>query len=94
MNVRTYIHEQLAALGQLEEHHFEEGSEAGTNLILKLPGQRPELNPLLVGADYAQPSPHLGSASFASFAKASAPFPFVLHDHTKAGILWRVSIHT
>ena len=39
------------------------------------------------------PSPRLASASFAGFAMASTPFPIVLHDHTKAGIRWRVSIH-
>jgi hypothetical protein len=39
------------------------------------------------------PPPRLASASFAGFAMASTPFPIVLHDHTKAGIRWRVSIH-
>ena len=31
--------EQLAALGEVKEHHFLQGSEAGTNLIMRLPGQ-------------------------------------------------------
>ncbi len=35
----------------------------------------------------------LASASFAGFPMASTPFPVVLHDHTKAVIRWRVSIH-
>ncbi|MGB5133830.1 MAG: hypothetical protein WBN89_01495 [Prochlorococcaceae cyanobacterium] len=39
------------------------------------------------------PSPRLASASFAGFAVESRLFPIVLHDHTKAGIRWRVSIH-
>jgi len=93
MSVRTTIHEQLAALGPVQEHPFQEGNDAGTNLILRLPGQNPKLDPLLVCAHYPLPSPRLDSASFAGFALASPSFPIVLHDHTKAGIRWRVSIH-
>jgi hypothetical protein len=33
----------------VDGHQFQEGNEAGTNLTLKLPGQRPDLNPLLIG---------------------------------------------
>ncbi|MEA5391840.1 M28 family peptidase [Cyanobium gracile UHCC 0139] len=55
MAVRAYLIEQLGALGPVEEHHFHEGIDAGTNLILRLPGQRPELNPLLVAAHYDGP---------------------------------------
>ncbi len=51
MSVRATIHEQLAALGEVEQHAFTEGIEAGTNLILKLPGQNPGLDPLLVAFD-------------------------------------------
>ena len=61
MSVRAYIHEQLAALGHVEEHPFREGSEAGTNLILKLPGQRPDIDPLLVGAHYDGPLHSIGA---------------------------------
>jgi Zn-dependent M28 family amino/carboxypeptidase len=61
MSVRAYIHEQLAALGELEEHPFQEGSEAGTNLILRLPGQQPSLDPLLVGAHYDGPLHSIGA---------------------------------
>ncbi|MGB5134459.1 MAG: M20/M25/M40 family metallo-hydrolase [Prochlorococcaceae cyanobacterium] len=61
MSVRAYIHEQLAALGKVEEHPFQEGSEAGTNLILRLPGQRPNLDPLLVGAHYDGPLHSIGA---------------------------------
>jgi hypothetical protein len=61
MSVRAYIHEQLAALGPVEEHQFEEGSEAGTNLILRLPGQNPKLDPLLVGAHYDGPLHSIGA---------------------------------
>jgi len=44
LGVRSTLRERLGALGLLEEHHFGSGSEAGTNLILRLPGhetQRP-----------------------------------------------------
>lgn len=57
LGVRSALRERLAALGALEEHHFGggSGSEAGTNLILRLPGQEPQLRPLLVGAHYDGP---------------------------------------
>ncbi|MCP9928840.1 M20/M25/M40 family metallo-hydrolase [Cyanobium sp. CH-040] len=61
MSVRAYLHEQLAALGQVEEHHFQEGIEAGTNLILRLPGEHPGLDPLLVGAHYDGPLHSIGA---------------------------------
>ncbi len=34
----------------VEEHHFYEGSEKGINYILKLLGQKPKLDPILIGA--------------------------------------------
>jgi Zn-dependent M28 family amino/carboxypeptidase len=61
MSVRTYIREQLAALGEVEEHTFQEGLEAGTNLILRLPGQRRHLDPLLIGAHYDGPLHSIGA---------------------------------
>ncbi|WP_228009092.1 M28 family peptidase [Cyanobium sp. LEGE 06113] len=61
MTVRAYIHEQLAAIGEVEEHRFQEGSEAGTNLILRLPGQEPGLDPLLIGAHYDGPLQSIGA---------------------------------
>jgi Zn-dependent M28 family amino/carboxypeptidase len=50
MAVRAYLKEQLGALAPVEEHRISEGIDEGTNLILKLPGQHPELDPLLVAA--------------------------------------------
>ena len=50
--VRAVLRERLGALGDLEEHPFQQGTTKGINLILKLPGQRPRLPPLLVGAHY------------------------------------------
>ncbi len=61
MSVRAFIHEQLTALGPVEEHTFTEGSEASTNLILRLPGQNPRLDPLLVGAHYDGPLHSIGA---------------------------------
>jgi len=61
MAVRAYIHEQLAVLGEVEQHDFQEGSEAGTNLILKLPGQDSDLDPLLLGAHYDGPLQSIGA---------------------------------
>ncbi|MCP9887860.1 M20/M25/M40 family metallo-hydrolase [Cyanobium sp. ATX 6A2] len=61
MSVRAFIHEQLAALGPVEEHHFNEGREAGSNLIFRLPGQNPRLEPLLIGAHYDGPLHSIGA---------------------------------
>jgi len=55
MGVRETLRERLSALGELEEHHFDRAGEAGVNLILKLPGQRANASPLLVGAHYDGP---------------------------------------
>ncbi|MEB3362482.1 MAG: M28 family peptidase, partial [Synechococcaceae cyanobacterium] len=55
MGVRAAVRDRLRDLGPTEEHHFQQGIEAGVNLILRLPGQRPELAPLLVGAHYDGP---------------------------------------
>jgi hypothetical protein len=48
--VRTFVLEQLQAHGPVEQHHFGAGADAGVNLILRLPGQRLELAPVLVAA--------------------------------------------
>jgi Zn-dependent M28 family amino/carboxypeptidase len=66
MAVRAYLVDQLGALGPVEEHPFREGIDAGTNLILRLPGQRPELDPLLVAAHYDGPLHSIGADDNAS----------------------------
>jgi Zn-dependent M28 family amino/carboxypeptidase len=66
MAVRTYLSEQLGAFGVVEEHRFGEGIDAGTNLILKLPGQRQDLDPLLVAAHYDGPLHSIGADDNAS----------------------------
>ena len=50
MAVRSYVRDQLSALGELEKHHFASGIDEGVNFILKLPGRNPNRRPLLVGA--------------------------------------------
>ena len=67
--VRSMLLERLQALGPVEEHHFQEGSDAGVNLIVKLPGQRLDLDPILVAAHYDGP---LGSPGADDNASAVA----------------------
>ncbi len=55
MAVRSYVLEHLQCHGPVEQHGFGEGADAGVNLILKLPGQRTELAPVLVAAHYDGP---------------------------------------
>ena len=55
MAVRSYVREQLATLGDVEEYSFRRGVHEGVNLILKLPGRNPRRRPLLVGAHYDGP---------------------------------------
>lgn len=55
LGVREAVRQRLGALGPLEEHHFGSGNDAGTNLILRLPGREPQRRPLLVGAHYDGP---------------------------------------
>lgn len=51
----AYIREQHSVLGKMEEHPFQDVSEAGTNLMLFLPGQNSDFDPLLLGAHYDGP---------------------------------------
>ena len=53
--VRNLLQERLWALGKVQEHTFTEGPIRGVNLILQLPGRRPHLHALLVGAHYDGP---------------------------------------
>lgn len=55
LGVRDAVRQRLGSLGPLQEHHFGSGSDAGTNLILRLPGREPKRRPLLVGAHYDGP---------------------------------------
>jgi hypothetical protein len=66
MSVRRYVEERLEALGPVERHGFGAGVEAGTNLILRLPGRRRGLAPLLVGAHYDGPPQSVGADDNAS----------------------------
>lgn len=66
MAVRSYVRQQLAALGDVQEHQFRRGSHEGVNLILKLPGRDPRRRPLLVGAHYDGPLQSIGADDNAS----------------------------
>ena len=70
MAVRSYVREQLAALGDVEEHSFRRGVHEGVNLILKLPGRAPRRRPLLVGAHYDGPLQSIGADDNASAVAA------------------------
>ena len=61
MAVRSYVRDQLSALGELEKHHFASGIDEGINFILKLPGRNPNRRPLLVGAHYDGPLHSIGA---------------------------------
>ncbi len=64
--VRALLRDRLGALGTLEEQPFAQGTTAGVNLILQLPGQCPRLAPLLVGAHYDGPPQSPGADDNAS----------------------------
>jgi Zn-dependent M28 family amino/carboxypeptidase len=66
MTVRQTLIERLSAFGPLEQHSFQEGSESGVNLILRLQGREPDLPPLLVGAHYDGPPQSPGADDNAS----------------------------
>ena len=66
MAVRSYVRDQLSALGELEKHHFTSGIDEGVNFILKLPGLNPNRRPLLVGAHYDGPLHSIGADDNAS----------------------------
>ncbi|MCP9829334.1 M20/M25/M40 family metallo-hydrolase [Synechococcus sp. L2F] len=91
MAVRTYLKEQLGALGPVEEHRFSEGIDEGTNLILKLPGQRPELDPLLVAAHYDGPLHSIGADDNASGLAALIELARHWSDHPPRRPVWLVA---
>lgn len=55
LSLRSRLLERLQSLGRVQQHRFGEGAAAGVNLILRLPGQQPQLAPWLVGAHYDGP---------------------------------------
>jgi Zn-dependent M28 family amino/carboxypeptidase len=66
MAIRQLLKERLGALGTVEEHRFQSGSEEGVNLVLKLPGRDPKRRPLLVAAHYDGPLQSIGADDNAS----------------------------
>ncbi len=70
MAVRSYVREQLRALGEVDEHHFVSGSDEGVNFVLKLQGRNPSRRPLLIGAHYDGPLHSIGADDNASAVTA------------------------
>ena len=70
MSTRIFVKDRLAEYGEVEEHFFKEGSEDGVNYILKLPGQNPKLDPMLIGAHYDGPIKSPGADDNASAVAA------------------------
>lgn len=66
MSTRIFVKERLSEYGDIKEHFFKEGSEDGVNYILKLPGQNPKLDPMLIGAHYDGPIKSPGADDNAS----------------------------
>ena len=66
MSTRIFVKDRLAEYGEVKEHFFKEGSEEGVNYILKLPGQDPTLDPMLIGAHYDGPIQSPGADDNAS----------------------------
>lgn len=91
MSVRTYIREQLAAFGEVEEHPFQEGLEAGTNLILRLPGQQSQLDPLLVSAHYDGPLHSIGADDNATGVAALLELAGRWHESPPRRPVWIVA---
>ncbi|MCP9885876.1 M28 family peptidase [Synechococcus sp. ATX 2A4] len=91
MAVRSYLSEQLGALGVVEEHCFCEGIDAGTNLILKLPGQQEDLDPLLVAAHYDGPLHSIGADDNASGLAALLELAKHWQAHPPRRTVWIVA---
>ena len=70
LSTRIYVKERLSEYGEVEEHFFKEASEDGVNYILKLPGQNPKLDPMLIGAHYDGPIQSPGADDNASAVAA------------------------
>lgn len=66
MSTRIFVKEGLSEYGDVKEHFFKEGSENGVNYILKLPGQNPRLDPMLIAAHYDGPIKSPGADDNAS----------------------------
>ena len=68
--VRSMLIERLRELGPVEQHHVREHSDQGVNLIAKIPGQRMDLDPILVAAHYDGPPGSPGADDNASAVAA------------------------
>ena len=91
MAVRSYVKERLSSLGQVEEHFFKEGSEEGVNYILKFPGEKTNLDPILIGAHYDGPIQSPGADDNASGVAALLELIRYLTEHPPRRPTWMVA---
>jgi hypothetical protein len=91
MAVRSYVKERLSSLGQVEEHFFKEGSEEGVNYILKFPGEKTNLDPILIGAHYDGPIQSPGADDNASGVAALLELIRYLTKHPPKRPTWMVA---
>ena len=91
MAVRSYVKERLSSLGQVEEHLFKEGSEEGVNYILKFPGKKPNLDPILIGAHYDGPIQSPGADDNASGVAALLELIRYLTEYPPRRPTWMVA---
>ena len=91
LTVRGYVREQLGRWGAVEEHGFGQGSDRGTNLILRLPGREPALEPLLVAAHYDGPLQSPGADDNASAVAALLELARTWSDAPPRRPVWLVA---
>jgi len=91
MHVRQLLRERLGSLAELEEHSFANAGEEGTNLILKLPGRKPGLQPLLIGAHYDGPLHSPGADDNASGVVALLELARRWAEHPPRRPVWLVA---
>lgn len=91
LSVRTLLRERLGALGELEEHAFQNGAARGINLLLKLPGRNPDWPPLLVGAHYDGAPQTPGADDNASGVAALLELARRWRDHPPRRPVWLVA---
>jgi len=91
LTVRDYVREQLGRWGAVEEHGFGQDSDRGTNLILRLPGREPALEPLLVAAHYDGPLQSPGADDNASAVAALLELAHTWSDAPPRRPVWLVA---
>ena len=91
MSTRVYVKKRLGEYGKVEEHFFKEGSDDGVNYILKLPGQKTKLPPMLIGAHYDGPIKSPGADDNASGVSALLALCHFFKEHPPNRSVWMVA---